>query len=251
MQLTVFLAPAHRAAWTRRASGTAPSSPIRSAVQITTPIEPALRRLGHLLDQQHNERARQRTQAVMETRCCSLCTADHPGRDRRYLRYGARTNGGGTAAGACPAFRADTRRRSRGPACDDKLRGKGSACRLVIATGIWRRRAASQADISSTRDNEDYLAGSRTRLRLAAGTVSPAIYRRRSTPDTTWSKRGPADHPAATHYRDAAQRMLVNAGAPMSGQTLVAEWRPTIEGVTITARAVTFRRPAAVSSSSG
>ncbi|MBM3853451.1 MAG: ATP-dependent helicase, partial [Verrucomicrobia bacterium] len=55
--------------------------------------------------------------------------------------------------------------------------------------------------------------------------------------DTTWSERGPADHPAATHYRGAAQRMLVNAGAAMSGQALAAERRLTIEGVTITARA--------------
>jgi superfamily I DNA/RNA helicase/Zn-dependent peptidase ImmA (M78 family) len=55
--------------------------------------------------------------------------------------------------------------------------------------------------------------------------------------DTTWSERGPADHPAATHYRRAAQRMLVNAGAAMSGQALTAERRLTIEGVTITARA--------------
>ena len=55
--------------------------------------------------------------------------------------------------------------------------------------------------------------------------------------DTTWSERGPADHPAATHYRGAAQRMLVNAGAAMSGQAIAAERRLTIEGVTITARA--------------
>jgi DNA helicase II / ATP-dependent DNA helicase PcrA len=55
--------------------------------------------------------------------------------------------------------------------------------------------------------------------------------------DTSWSERGPADHPAATHYRGAAQRMLVNAGAAMSGQALATERRLTIDGVTITARA--------------
>ncbi len=55
--------------------------------------------------------------------------------------------------------------------------------------------------------------------------------------DTSWSERGPADHPAAAHYRGAAQRMLTNAGAAMSGHTLAAERRLTIEGVTITARA--------------
>jgi CRISPR/Cas system-associated exonuclease Cas4 (RecB family) len=55
--------------------------------------------------------------------------------------------------------------------------------------------------------------------------------------DTSWSTRGPADHPAATHYRGAAQRMLVIAGAAMSGQVLAAQRSLTIEGVTITARA--------------
>jgi DNA helicase II / ATP-dependent DNA helicase PcrA len=55
--------------------------------------------------------------------------------------------------------------------------------------------------------------------------------------DTSWSERGPADHPAAAHYRGAAQRMLVNAGAAMSGHALAAERCLTIEGVTITARA--------------
>jgi DNA helicase-2/ATP-dependent DNA helicase PcrA len=55
--------------------------------------------------------------------------------------------------------------------------------------------------------------------------------------DTSWSERGPADHPAAAHYRGAAQRMLVNASAAMSGHALAAERRLTIEGVTITARA--------------
>ena len=55
--------------------------------------------------------------------------------------------------------------------------------------------------------------------------------------DESWSERGPADHPAAIHYRGAAQRMLVNAGAAMSGHAMAAERRLTIEGVTITARA--------------
>lgn len=55
--------------------------------------------------------------------------------------------------------------------------------------------------------------------------------------DTAWSERGPADHPAAPHYRGAAQRMLVTAGAAMSGQASATERRLTVEGVTITARA--------------
>lgn len=55
--------------------------------------------------------------------------------------------------------------------------------------------------------------------------------------DSSWSERGPVDHPATTHYRGAAQRMLVNAGAAMSGHALAAERRLTIDGVTITARA--------------
>lgn len=55
--------------------------------------------------------------------------------------------------------------------------------------------------------------------------------------DTTWSERGPADHPAATHYRGAAQRMLANAGAAMSGQPLAAKRSLVVDGVTITARA--------------
>lgn len=55
--------------------------------------------------------------------------------------------------------------------------------------------------------------------------------------DTTWSEHGPADHPAATHYRSAAQRMLANAGAVMSGHALKTERRLAIEGVTIIARA--------------
>jgi len=55
--------------------------------------------------------------------------------------------------------------------------------------------------------------------------------------DANWSERGPADHPAAMHYRGAAQRMLVNAGAAMSGHALKTERRLTIDGVTIIARA--------------
>ena len=58
-------------------------------------------------------------------------------------------------------------------------------------------------------------------------------------PRRTPGQRGPADSTSwRTHYRGAAQRMLVNAGAAMKG---VQAWRPsaatTIEGVTITARA--------------
>jgi len=55
--------------------------------------------------------------------------------------------------------------------------------------------------------------------------------------DTSWLERGPADHPAAMHYKGTAQRMLVNAGAAMSGHALKTERRLTIEGVTIIARA--------------
>jgi len=55
--------------------------------------------------------------------------------------------------------------------------------------------------------------------------------------DTIWSERGPADHPAAMHYKGTAQRMLINAGAAMSGHALKTERRLTIEGVTIIARA--------------
>ena len=72
----------------------------------------------------------------------------------------------------------------------------------------------------------------RLRGRSASSAADVAVHL-----DTSWSERGPADHPAATHYRGAAQRMLVNAGAAMSGHALAAERRLTIEGVTITARA--------------
>lgn len=55
--------------------------------------------------------------------------------------------------------------------------------------------------------------------------------------DETWAARGPVDHPAAAHYRRAAQRMLAQAGAAMTGHALSTERRLTIGGVTVSARA--------------
>lgn len=53
----------------------------------------------------------------------------------------------------------------------------------------------------------------------------------------TWLAKGPADHPAALHYRGVAERMLARAGAAMSGRPLSTERQIVIEGVTVTARA--------------
>lgn len=67
-------------------------------------------------------------------------------------------------------------------------------------------------------------------LRDGAGEVKSHL-------DETWEKRGPADHPAAIHYRGTAERMLTHAKSVMTGQPLATERKMTIEGVVVTARA--------------
>lgn len=61
----------------------------------------------------------------------------------------------------------------------------------------------------------------------------------------SWPTRGPADHPAANHYRSAAERMLARAGATMTGPPLATERSLTLAGVTVTARADHVQRGAA------
>ncbi len=53
----------------------------------------------------------------------------------------------------------------------------------------------------------------------------------------SWSARGPTDHPAAAHYKGAAERMLIRARTMMIGRPLPTERRLLIEGVAVTARA--------------
>lgn len=53
----------------------------------------------------------------------------------------------------------------------------------------------------------------------------------------SWDAKGPTDHPAAAHYRGAAERMLARARKAMTGRPLSTERRLAIEGVTVTARA--------------
>ncbi len=55
--------------------------------------------------------------------------------------------------------------------------------------------------------------------------------------DEAWTASGPAEHPAASHYRAAAERMLGTAAGLMSGQALGVERRLLVSGVAIVVRA--------------